>query len=77
VTKYRKEKEVEFEKLKAEKTDKKFETDLERETQDEILKIQEDYEKNRDKVIEMLVNKVLQVDLSIPNSVKEKFLKKK
>lgn len=25
----------------------------------------------------MLVNKVLEVDLSIPNSVKEKFLKKK
>lgn len=68
---------MEFEKLKAEKTDKKFETDLERETQEEILKIQEDYEKNRDKVIEMLVNKVLQVDLTIPNSVKEKFLKKK
>jgi|JI9StandDraft_2_1071091.scaffolds.fasta_scaffold1299455_1 hypothetical protein len=59
------------------KTDKKFETDLEKETQEEISKIQEDYEKNKSKVIEMLVSKVLEVDLSIPNSVKEKFLKKK
>lgn len=59
------------------KTDKKFETDLQKETQEEISKIQEDYEKNKGKVIEMLVNKVLEVDLSIPNSVKEKFLKKK
>ena len=59
------------------KTDKKFETDLQKETKDEIAKIQEDYEKNKSKVIDMLVNKVLEVDLSIPNSVKEKFLKKK
>lgn len=59
------------------KTDKKFETDLEKETQEEISKIQVDYEKNKSKVIDMLVNKVLEVDLSIPNSVKEKFLKKK
>lgn len=59
------------------KTDKKFETQLEKETQEEITKIQEDYEKNKDKVVDMLVAKVLEVDLSIPNSVKEKFAKKK
>lgn len=59
------------------KTDKKFETQLEKETQEEIAKIQVDYEKNKDKVIEMLVAKVLEVDLTIPNSVKEKFAKKK
>lgn len=59
------------------KTDKKFETDLEKETQEEISKIQQDYEKNKAKVIDMLVQKVLEVDLSIPNSVKEKFVKKK
>ena len=59
------------------KTDKKFETQLEKETQEEIAKIQKDYEKNKDKVIEMLVAKVLEVDLTIPNSVKEKFAKKK
>ena len=59
------------------KTDKKFETQLEKETQEEITKIQEDYEKNRDKVVDMLVAKVLEVDLSIPNSVEEKFAKKK
>lgn len=59
------------------KTDKKFETDLEKETQEEISKIQQDYEKNKTKVIDMLVQKVLEVDLSIPNSVKEKFVKKK
>lgn len=50
---------------------------MERETQEEIAKIQDDYEKNKSKVIDMLVNKVLEVDLTIPNSVKEKFLKKK
>ena len=41
------------------KTDKKFETQLEKETQEEISKIQEDYEKNKEKVIDMLVAKVL------------------
>ena len=50
---------------------------MEKETQEEIAKIQEDYEKNKNKVIDMLVNKVLEVDLTIPNSVKEKFIKKK
>jgi hypothetical protein len=59
------------------KTDKKFETQLDKETAEEIAKIQEDYEKNKSKVVDMLVAKVLEVDLSIPNSVKEKFTKKK
>ena len=49
---------------------------MEKETKDEIKKIQEDFERNKDKVIDMLVEKVLHVDLSIPNSVKEKFTKK-
>ena len=49
---------------------------LERETKDDIKKIQQDFDRNKDKVIEMLVEKVLHVDLSIPNSVKEKFAKK-
>lgn len=50
---------------------------MEKETQEEIEKIEEDYNRNKDKVIDMLVKKVLEVDLTIPNSVKEKFLKKK
>ena len=50
---------------------------MDRETQEEIQKIESDYAKNKDKVIDMLVAKVLEVDLSIPNSVKEKFQKKK
>ena len=49
---------------------------LERETKDDIKKIQSDFDRNKDKVIEMLVEKVLHVDLSIPNSVKEKFARK-
>lgn len=63
--------------MSIQKTDKKFESQLEKETQEEISRIQEDYNKNKDKVIDMLVAKVLEVDLSIPNSVKEKFTKKK
>ena len=50
---------------------------MDQETQEEIKKIEEDYGRNKDKVIEMLVQKVLEVDLTIPNSVKEKFQKKK
>lgn len=50
---------------------------MERETAAEIKKIEEDFSKNKDKVIQMLVDKVLEVDLTIPSSVKEKFLKKK
>ena len=58
------------------KTDKKFENELDQETKEEIKKIEEDYARNKDKVINMLVQKVLEVDLTIPNSVKEKFQKK-
>ena len=58
------------------KTDKKFENELDQETKEEIKKIEEDYARNKDKVIKMLVQKVLEVDLTIPNSVKEKFQKK-
>lgn len=50
---------------------------LENETRDEINKIQQDYNQNKQKVVDMLVEKVLEVDLTIPNSVKEKFVKKK
>lgn len=50
---------------------------MEKETQEEISKIEQDYDKNKSKVIDMLVQKVLEVDLTIPNSVKEKFIKKK
>lgn len=50
---------------------------LERETAAEITQIEKDFRTNKDKVIDMLVAKVLEVDLSIPSSVKEKFIKKR
>lgn len=50
---------------------------LEQETADEIKQIEKDFTSNKSKVIEMLVEKVLEVDLTIPSSVKEKFVKKK
>lgn len=50
---------------------------LEKETATEIAQIEKDFKANKDRVIEMLVNKVLEVDLSIPSSVKEKFVKKR
>ena len=60
----------------SQKEDKEFELQLERENKEDIKKIQHDFDANKEKVIEMLVEKVLHVDLSIPNSVKEKFAKK-
>lgn len=81
---YRAHKEAEFENIRervrvaiTQKEDKEFELNLERETAEEIRKIEEDFNKNKDKVIQMLVDKVLEVDLTIPSSVKEKFAKKK
>lgn len=59
------------------KEDKEFEISLEKETRVEIEQIERDFKANKDKVIEMLVAKVLEVDLSIPSSVKEKFVKKR
>jgi hypothetical protein len=50
---------------------------LERETATEIAQIEKDFKANKDKVIDMLVAKVLDVDLTIPSSVREKFSKKK
>lgn len=50
---------------------------LEKETAAEIAQIERDFKANKDKVIDMLVAKVLDVDLAIPSSVKEKFSKKK
>jgi hypothetical protein len=49
---------------------------LKDETDKEISQIESDFKQNKDKVIEMLINKVLDVDLSIPSSVREKFTKK-
>ena len=59
------------------KEDKEFEAALEKETAEDIKQIEKDFAQNKDKVIEMLVAKVLEVDLSIPSSVKEKFVKKR
>ena len=59
------------------KEDKEFEAALEKETAGDIKQIEKDFSQNKDKVIEMLVAKVLEVDLSIPSSVKEKFVKKR
>ena len=50
---------------------------LEKDTAVDIKQIEKDFTQNKDKVIQMLVAKVLEVDLSIPSSVKEKFVKKK
>ena len=50
---------------------------MEKETAEDIKQIEKDFAQNKDKVIEMLVAKVLEVDLSIPSSVKEKFVKKR
>ena len=48
-----------------------------KETEVEVKLIRKDFSNNKDGVMKMLVEKVLEVDLSIPNSIREKFLKKK
>jgi hypothetical protein len=37
--------------------------------------IERDFKANKDKVIDMLIAKVMNVDLSIPSSVRERFKK--
>ena len=52
------------------KEDRDEEKRLEEQTKVEIPQIEKDFKANKDKVIDMLVAKVLEVDLSIPSSVK-------
>jgi hypothetical protein len=42
----------------------------------EINKIYKDFERNKDAVINMLIENVLNVDLTIPMTIREKFAKK-
>ncbi|KAM3139467.1 hypothetical protein pb186bvf_008492 [Paramecium bursaria] len=51
----------------------KEEEELERKTQEELKKIEADYEANKAKVIEMLVQRVINVELEIPRVVKAQF----
>ena len=58
------------------KEDKDFEDKLKHETQEDIKKIYQDFERNKDKVINMLIENVLSVDLTIPMTIREKFASK-
>jgi V-type H+-transporting ATPase subunit G len=51
----------------------KEEEELERKTEDEIRRIYEDYERNKQSVIEMLIERIIHVDLEIPLVVKGNF----
>ena len=59
--------------ISTQKQDKEFENKLQKETNIDIEKIEQDFKKNKNSVVNMLIDTVLHVDLSIPNSVKEKF----
>lgn len=52
------------------KEDKEFEDRLKKETEEDIKKIYLDFEKNKDKVINMLIENVLRVDLTIPMTIR-------
>lgn len=56
--------------------DREYETKLKATTDYEIERIRTDFQRNKDRVIKMLVQNVLNVDLEIPISIKEKFTKK-
>lgn len=58
------------------KEDKEFEDKLKEDTQVDIKKIYQDFEKNKDRVINMLIENVLSVDLTIPMTIREKFATK-
>ncbi len=44
----------------------KEEEELERKTEEEIKRIYDDYDKNKQKVIDLLIERIIHVDLEIP-----------
>lgn len=76
VERFRRKKEEEFRQLQERKEDRQFEIDLRAKTDQEIDQIRADFNRNKDRVVQMLVQNVLNVDLEIPVSIREKFTKK-
>jgi V-type H+-transporting ATPase subunit G len=71
IEQYKAQLEKNFEKEKRDKFgDMEDQADIEEETNREITSIQEDYDENKDKVIDFLIDRVMNVDLEIPRVVK-------
>ena len=74
IEKFKEELERDFEKQKKERYgEQENQAEIERETEKEIESIRGDYDQNKNKVVDFLISKVVDVNIEIPRVVKGDF----